>query len=787
MTHYEANRVRRQMQPFLNLMIIVASVMMLASCGTGSTSQNDQKNIKTTVPSISVFDPLPKIDVVRPSDATKIVSSKGGMSFIQGEILATQNSSKSETDTRNFIEKQGWIVVGYLVDSKTYQIDTKISKLNDLEVAIKRAKDSGFFELVMKSYAQSRMSVLSNPDTSFSEDSKHWNINAIKNISAWDAIYSQETKPVKIGVLDTNFVEHSDISFSTLEKAGYKEDTIHGMHVSGIIAAKGNNGIGIAGVSWSNKGVDLIPYSVAALSIPELVEAIKYYRNKGVRVVNLSWGTSECPIEDKLFSFNDGCTEENLNEALIEYTQLFKTQIQSLIKSSDGLDIIFVQSSGNAGQIQKNRSSEYIDSAISGYFSAVTADRFIDKSDKDWIYWLKSHAVIVGSVKQADNGDLYQISSFTSLPVGQDRHLGNFILAPGEKIWSLDNIGSFQFDSGTSMAAPHVTGVLALIFQSNNRLSSGEAIQLLVNNATNLITEKGAYNFVNAEQAVRAALNYGKPTDITPKTATVGKAQEFTLTGINLPTTDHFDIVANGCGNITFGVTTSTRHTFTCTPTGGDFSVAVSSPPPNMVQIGTYNVSVSSTPLTISLNDTFDGNALDSAKWVPTAGSGSIVVENGEVTLGAGSSASTQGKKIFSGSKIVIQARFAGKKADGRDTHIDLVDTQSGNLVLIGDTSYDNRGLYIYGNGGFGLIGANHGAVQTNGISTTQYKYVRITIDGSNILVERGDSPDQIADQMQGTLGESIAEKDFYLRIGTGSNDGIYSPATFDWISVSNQ
>ena len=193
--------------------------------------------------------------------------------------------------------------------------------------------------------------------------------------------------------------------------------------------------------------------------------------------------------------------------------------------------------------------------------------------------------------------------------------------------------------------------------------------------------------------------------------------------------------------------------------------------------------------------DTFDGSSLNANDWVSTAGAGPIVVTGSEVTFGAGSYASTQGKKTFSGSKIVIQSRFAGKKSSNRDTHFVLFDTQSGDMIRVSDTSYFGWGLNVQGSGAFNLIGANNarGAptgginVETNGISTTAYKYVKATIDGTSIIVERGDSADHITERLERNLGASIVGHTFYLRIGTGSNDGIYSPGTFDWISVSNQ
>lgn len=199
--------------------------------------------------------------------------------------------------------------------------------------------------------------------------------------------------------------------------------------------------------------------------------------------------------------------------------------------------------------------------------------------------------------------------------------------------------------------------------------------------------------------------------------------------------------------------------------------------------------------LTNSFSDTFDGTSLNTSSWNVVNGTGGHTVSAGEVQLGAGSYAHTVGKKTFSGSKIVIEARFAGKKPSGRDTGIVLVDSSTGDYIRVGDTSYFGWGLFVHGTGALNLTGANNsrGAptsginLETNGVSVSTYKVVRVTIEGSTVTVERGDSLNALTEQLQRTLGSSIVGRTFDLRIQTGANDGVYSPGWFDWITVSAQ
>ena len=68
----------------------------------------------------------------------------------------------------------------------------------------------------------------------------------------------------------------------------------HGTHVSGIIAAVGNNGRGIAGVNWSTR---ILPIKVQAddanfFEDADVIEALYYARDRGVHIVNCSFGGS---------------------------------------------------------------------------------------------------------------------------------------------------------------------------------------------------------------------------------------------------------------------------------------------------------------------------------------------------------------------------------------------------------------------------------------------------------------------------------------------------------------
>lgn len=190
----------------------------------------------------------------------------------------------------------------------------------------------------------------------------------------------------------------------------------HGTHVTGILAAGGNNGVGGAGVDW---GARIMPLKFMNPrgngAVDDAVRAIYYAVNHGARVINASWGGND------------------YSQALVD-----------AINYANRNNVVFVTAAGN-------------ESANNDVVASYPANVLLP------------NVLSVASVTQA--GTLDAFSNYGARTVA--------LAAPGDKIFSTVP-GGYAVYSGTSMAAPFVSGVAALLVGIHPDWTAAQIVQRIM-------------------------------------------------------------------------------------------------------------------------------------------------------------------------------------------------------------------------------------------------------------------------------------------------------------------
>ena len=242
----------------------------------------------------------------------------------------------------------------------------------------------------------------------------------------------------------------------------YRKPGSHGVPVSGIIAAKTNNGIGVSGIAggWGNKGVRILPINQGPMPGMSLraVLGIEYAIKMDVDIINMSFSTGSI-----------------IKNALLD----------SAIINAYNHGISVVSSAGNDGQDTNRYFYNVQFPANSKYVIGVGAHSFSGNKEPYSCYG-KSLDIAAPTVARTTS-----------------------------------RAGGYENFPGTSAAAPQVAGVVALMKSINPCISPGEISEIIKSTAI----KSGGYNYnwnpskpghskelgygrINAFEAVKLAQSY---------------------------------------------------------------------------------------------------------------------------------------------------------------------------------------------------------------------------------------------------------------------------------------
>ena len=345
--------------------------------------------------------------------------------------------------------------------------------------------------------------------------------------------------PVTVGVIDTGIDDtHPDLvgrvdtsrsvscahnGIASQAYGSWRDDYFHGTHVAGIIAAN-HNGIGIDGIAPTSTLVSIKAANSEQLMYPEYVTCgFMWAASHGVDIVNNSYSMDPWVY----WSPSDPEQAAGLEAATraIAYVQ--------------GKGLAVIASAGNDGMDNDNVTTD----------SGSPTDLDTPIKDRPVTGGVKVPAMVEGvsQVSAATRTDVETKPEWSNLKRADFSNYGKSVdfTAPGEDIYSTVPTAIFPSGyaktSGTSMAAPHLTGIAALIKSIHPDFQGKQVTDLMRKQAAMEYTrlqepedgkEYRGYGFINALTTMRR--DQPQPT-VTTLQYRVGKGEWKDLDGATLP------------------------------------------------------------------------------------------------------------------------------------------------------------------------------------------------------------------------------------------------------------
>ena len=327
---------------------------------------------------------------------------------------------------------------------------------------------------------------------------------------------------IKVAVVDSGVLgSHAEFDQTsqvgrnfTSDGTAFTDIYSHGTHVASIIAAE-RDGSGMRGVAYnadiySYKIFDDDGVSTGISTDSKWATMIDYHTTDGIKISNNSWGSTQYDTDDLTTS----TITLNIPLAVAAY------------KAAVANGTIFVFSAGNAGWAETN-------------YQAGLPYRISDIEDG----WLAVMAVDV-NLKETDYTNRCGLAAdwCVTAPGGGD--------ASGSGIYAGIGNGGYAKYSGTSMAAPMVSGLLATVYERfSSSLTSAQIRNRVLTTATYAGLKRSDGELAtNLSQSAREAIfgkglvTYGAATNsigslnfVTGNNYNTGNSHDISLSKINLP------------------------------------------------------------------------------------------------------------------------------------------------------------------------------------------------------------------------------------------------------------
>jgi subtilisin family serine protease len=321
-------------------------------------------------------------------------------------------------------------------------------------------------------------------DPSLKSSATNWYLKKINAFKAWDI--SRGSEKITIAIVDDGFnLKHPELKSKVVRpynvwKHSNKispQESNHGNHVAGIALAIADNGIGISGIAPKCK---FMPVQVAneqgAMTTTSVLDGILYALYQGADVINVSLGMIFEGVSQK--------SKDEQRDLIYNHFKEEERIWREVMRIADEHNATVVVAAGN-------------DNVLTGIEALQRPDSFITVSATD------QNRNGLGKAEFSNYGGYSKVS------------------APGVGIYSTIGADSYKIMDGTSMAAPIVSGAVALMKSINGNLTTKQILCILEN--TGIPAQGSIGNFIQLDKALQEVSSINNTEDCipTPKTGDV--------------------------------------------------------------------------------------------------------------------------------------------------------------------------------------------------------------------------------------------------------------------------
>lgn len=281
-------------------------------------------------------------------------------------------------------------------------------------------------------------------DPAFKDNNKNWYLQKIKAPEAWDV--SRGSDKITVAIVDNGFnLSHPELKSKVVQPYNvwthsdkiFPQKVDHGTHVAGTALAIADNNQGLCGIAPNCK---FMPIQVAnekgIMTTTSVLDGVLYALYQGADVINVSLGGQFSGLSQAPISAQKDLIQNHFKEEERLWLEIMRIAAKH--------NATIVVAAGN-------------DNILAGIDALQRPDQFITVSAID-----------------RNNSSLNKANFSNYGPYSK-------ISAPGVGIYSTVGANSYQIMDGTSMAAPIVTGAVALMKSINPNLTTKQIICILQN------------------------------------------------------------------------------------------------------------------------------------------------------------------------------------------------------------------------------------------------------------------------------------------------------------------